>query len=405
MKTKNLRIVALTIIAGAALFSTSCKKENILDEKVKADGTLAKIGDESAFELDGIKFSTKIETYMAGKVAGYGYAIYHDRKLFSYADGGGGWARKKQDAPTRLYNMHTRQGIANATKFVTALATIAILEKYGLKLNEKIYKYLPSNWKPCKEFKELTFERLLAHRTGLINYGENFSDYRKTVEDGVQLNEFYTNGRDYDNINYGLVTILLPYVVAKNTPLGPQSVILKSLEKYPNELYKFLGSNFINIVRQNVFKPGGIEHWDVMDYCVWDNSGPIPASQGTLGYPSLKGPEKGTEKEDERKNGGASGLYISPLEFGRIQFEATQGDIVSKEGYKSMRDLLLGFDGAANGKYGRYTWKNGSAKNQEAMIIDFGRTQVVVFANSTPSLIGDDPHILINAYETSWVEK
>lgn len=405
MKTKNLKTVALAVVAGAALFSTSCKKENILDEKVSLDGTLAGTGNKGVPELDGIKFALNIESYMNGKVAGYGYAIYHDRKLYYYGNGGGGWARKKVDAPANAHSINTRQGIASSTKFVTALATLAILEKYDLDLDEKIYKYLPSNWKPCKEFKELTFARLLAHRTGLKNYGGKFSDYRKTVEDSVQLNEFHGNIRDYDNINYGLVAILLPYVMAKKSPSTADDNALKLLEPFPSQLYSLLGAAFIQIVRQNVFKPGGVINWDIMDYRVWGTNGPMTAAEGTLGYPSVNGTEKGTQKGDERANGGAGGLYISPLEFARIQLAATDGAIVSKEGYLRMRTELLGFDGAVKGAHGRYTWKNGGANNHETMIFDFGRTQVAVFANSNLSEIGNDPTILANAYDAAWVTK
>jgi CubicO group peptidase (beta-lactamase class C family) len=403
---KNLKTVVFGMLTCAALSAVSCKKENQLAEPLssadlnKASG----LGDLAILEFDGMKFAQNIENYMQGKVSGYGYAIYHEGMPYYIGNGGGGYSRKPQDAPATLHGAQVRQGIASSTKFVTALATISMLEQCGIGLNEKLYHYLPSNWKPTAEFKQLDFERLLSHSCGLINLGGDYAGLKRTVEDGVDMVRFNAKTRLYNNVNFTLAAFILPYVYAKKkSPLD--YLALKSLEGNPTALYNGLGQRFIGIARVNVFKKAGLLHYGVMDWTTWNNNGPIHPSTGTLGYTTVSGAEKGTQKGDSRPNGGAGGLYISASEFAKIQLAASEGKIVSTAGYKAMRDRLLGFDGFRIGAHGRYTFKNGGANNHETMIFDFGKTQVAVFANSGTSEIGNDPMILVNAYDKAWVPK
>jgi len=399
MKTKFL---LLALVAVAAL---SCKKENELDPKVQAD-KLANlpIDGNPVPELDVAKFARNIEAYLDGRVAGYGYTIYHKGQAFWLDNGGGGWARKQSDPPAKAHGAYVRQGTASVTKYITALATIATLEKAGVSLDDKLYTYLPTNWKPSVFFKELTFKRLLAHETGLKNYGREFGDLKKTVEGPVDIMEYVNSDADYDNVNYDLAAIIIPYVSAKhNFPADYQ--VLKGLEKNPTELYKQLATRFIGIARASVFKPAGIQQWNVMDWYTWDNNGIIDPSLGTLGYTTVSGNEKGSEKGDSRPNGGAGGLYCSTAEMGKIQFAAANGKIVSTANYKRMQEQELGYDGVYNGKHGKYYWKNGGANRHETIVADFGETQVAVFTNSRTSDIGNGLGVLGKAYDDAWAIK
>lgn len=395
MKTKNILLVIVTVIA------CSCKKEDI---KVQADRKIAGIGEFSNTPpktFDPLLMAGKIDAYMNGKVAGYGYTIMHEGKPYFLNQGGGGWARHRVDAPNiARHGYQARQGIANAAKFVTALATISLLEKYGLSLNEKIYPYLPTNWKPSDEFKQLTFGRLLEHRTGLINYGRRLADYKKTVEGPVNTVIFEDGCRIYDDVNYGLAVVLLPYLKAKKGTVTEYNS-LKVLESQPLELEESLIYRLIGHIKMNVFKPAGFPYFNMMDYTPWANNSYLTAYESNLGYSTIDGSTPGVIT-DERMIAGARGLYISASEFTQLQYAATQYKIVSKEGYEAMRTQLLGFDGAVTGAHGRYTWKKGSGEKFETMIYDFGKTQVAVFANSMHSQISDDPSILSKAFDESW---
>jgi Beta-lactamase len=407
MKTQIIKIATLSFVLVVSLLTTSCKNNDVMPET-----NFAETGNHSAarsenlaiLQFDGEKFGKAIETYMNGKVAGYGYNVMHDGMLV--AGGGGGWARKSFESNPVKHSYHQRQGIASSTKFVTALATVAVLEKYKIPLSAYVYLYLPVSWKPGETFKKITFERLLAHRTGLVNNGGTWEGFKKTVEGPIQQDEFDANIRDYDNINYALLGIVLPYIVIKKTQSLTNQQLL-ALENFSDNWYSVngLGFQFRNIVRNYVFKPAGLQYWNVMDYAVWNNYGLMNAELGTKGYPSANGTEPGLLKGDTRINGGAGGLYISPNEFGHIQLAAAQGKIVTDEIYEEMKTKRLGFDGIVNGVRGKYYWKNGGADNHETMIFDMGRTQICVFTNSGTSQIGNDATIIANAYDSAWVIK
>lgn len=407
MKTQIIKIATLGFVLGISLFTTSCKNNDVMPETnfaTTGNHSAARSGDFAILQFDGPKFGKTIENYMNGKVAGYGYNVMHDGVLV--AAGGGGWARKQFESNPVQHSYHQRQGIASSTKFVTALATVAVLEKYKIPLSAYVYLYLPVSWKPSETFKKITFERLLAHRTGLINNNGGWEAFKKTVEGPIQEDEFNNNVRDYDNVNYSLLGIVLPYIVIKKTQALTNQQLL-ALENFPNNWYSIngLGLQFRNIVRNYVFKPANLQYWDIIDYAVWNNYGLINADWGTKGYPSANGTEPGLLKGDSRINGGAGGLYISPSEFGRIQAAAAQGKIVSDAIYEEMKTKRLGFDGIVNGTRGNYYWKNGGADNHETMIFDMGRTQICVFANSNTSQIGNDATIIANAYDNAWTTK
>ncbi len=396
MKTQLLKLSVVTLSLATTLITTGCQENELLPELTDQKGA-ARTGDLAILQFNGAKFGKSIDAYMNGRVAGYSYTVFHDGQLV--AGGGGGWARKPFETNPAKHSDQQRQDIASSTKFVTALATVALLEKYGISLNSPVYPYLPVTWKPSDEFKKITFERLLAHKTGLINYKTGWPGWKKTVE---ELNVDDKVG-GYDNVHYSLMAVILAYIdVKKNNTFTISQLV--NLESGIDNWYTDgqVGARFRALVRLHVFKAAGLQYWDVMDYTSWNNNGVINPEMGTKGYPSVSGNEPGIAKTDLRINGGSGGLYISANEFGRIQEAAASGKIVSDANYEAMKSKRLGFDGVVNGSRGRYYWKNGGANNQETMLFDMGRTQICVFANSSHSEISSDPSIIANAYESAW---
>jgi len=390
----------LALATSLLLASSSCSKMEELQPETNSathSARLAGLGDIGVPVFDGAKFGKSIEAYMDGKVAGYGYTVFHDGKLV--AGSGNGWARKSFESNPTKHSDQQRQDIASASKFVTALATVALLEKHKISLKSPVYYYLPVTWKPSVEFKKITFERLLAHQTGLINYKTGWPGWKKTVE---ELNVDNKVG-GYNNVHYSLMAVILTYIDVQKTNTFTDKQ-LASLESGNENWYTdgTVGQRFRSLVRLHVFKAAGLQHWSIMDYTSWNNNGVISPLQGNMGYPSVSGNEPGIAKTDLRINGGSGGLYISANEFGRIQDAAAHGEIVSDTNYEIMKTSRLGFDGVVNGARGKYYWKNGGANNNETMIFDMGRTQICVFANSTQSDISTSPSIIANAYDSAW---
>lgn len=412
MKTQITKSIIACLLAGSSLWTIGCQKEDIPVESLTENTAHSAVRqaqpypDFSLTKFSADKFASNIETAMNNNFnsAAYGYAIYNEGQLYYKGIGGNGWARKPVDAPSLLHGALVRQDIGSVDKFVTALAAIVLLDRYGLTLSEPVYKYLPSNWHPSTNFKKLTFERLLAQRTGLINNGEEWDDLEKTVEGPMDLTKFNNNSYEYNNINFVLMGIILSYLQEKKeVVVFPNSTPpLQSLEGFSEAIYNETGYRYRKIVQNYVLKPAGLQYWNLIDFVVWDNSGPIDANLGTKAYKYGNLETPGVNKLDARRTGASGGMYISAAEFGQIQAAAAQGKIITAARYQAMKDKRLGLDGVVDGNHGKYYWKNGSYNNFQAMIFDYGKVQAAVFANSPNSGI-TDPALLTSAYEKAWL--
>jgi hypothetical protein len=99
MKTQLFKPSVIALSLAIALITAACKENELMPESTPKNGA-ARSGDLAILQFDGAKFGKSIETYMNGKVAGYGYTVFHDGQLV--AGGGGGWARKPfESTPTR----------------------------------------------------------------------------------------------------------------------------------------------------------------------------------------------------------------------------------------------------------------------------------------------------------------
>ena len=394
MKKQLSNLFAFSLVTATTLLGTGCAENNVLPD---ATNGKARIGDITTLQFDGPTFGKALETYMNRKVVGYGYTAFQNGKVV--AGGGGGWASKSFESYPIKHGDQQRQEIAGCGKFVTALTTAAMLEKYGMPLDSKVYPYLPVTWQQGKAMKEITFERLLAHQTGLINHGTGWDKLKKAVE------EYDVDDKvgGYDNVNYRLMAIILVYLdIHKNKELLPQQ--LAGFEANPFFWPESVGNRFTGMAREHVFKPAGLSFWYMVDYTTWDNNGAISAELGTKGYLSVVGNEPGMLKPDRRHDVGPGELYLSANEFGRIQTAAATGKIVSDPYYEVMKTKRLGFDGAVSGAKGTYYWKKGSAAYHETILFDMGQTQICVFANSSGSGI-ENPSVIANIYEKAFIAK
>lgn len=403
MKLIKPNTFTASMVAITMMFSTACQREKVL-EPLSADSNIspnnnAKI---AAPIFNATQFGASIDNYLNGKVAGYGYNVIHDSQLV--AAGGGGWARKWYETNPTKHSYQVRQGIASSTKFITALTTIAVLEKYNISLDAAVYPYLPVSWKASEGFKKVTFKRILQHSAGLINYGSSWANMKQTVEGPINEANFTNKTISYTNLNYSLMAVILASLDIRKS--GNMSLLTLETQEKSGAWYtaNAFGAYYRGLARVHVFKKAGLLHWSVVDYTTWNNDGVIPAENGTKGYASVWGTEAGQLKGDSRLNGGSGGLYISTNEFGYVQSAAVEGKIISLKNYQRMKNEWLGFDGVLNGKYGKYSWKNGASNNHETLIIDMGRIQVAIFCNSQASDIGSSTGraAMRDAYDAAW---
>ena len=397
-----MKSISLAMFAAAVLFTTSCKEELIPTEEISAqteeDNRNAKLGIPTKFDVNG--FATRIESLLEDQV-GFGYAIYHNGQEFYQANGGDGFARKHFEGSFQLHGAIVKQEIMTTTQYVTAIAALKILKKYNLPLTTKVWNYLPKNWVPSSQFKELDFERLLAHKTGLIYYPNHWDKVKLTVEGPINESIFNAKTKQNNNINYLLLGIILPYVEATELKKQGNAAKWNELNATP-ENFMLYGEHYRNIVRTNVFAPAGLENATVIDWQAWGQSGPISPSMSTQGYPTRNGDEAGIDKAIVRWDCGATGLYLSASQFGKLASKVAQKELLTDTEINLMKSKLLGFDGKLTGTQGSYFYKSGVGFNCETIFIDFGPVQVAVFANSPQSDISNAT-VVAQLYENSFV--
>lgn len=402
MKKHLLKSLSLGIFAAAVLFTTSCKEELIPTEELAAqtegDNRNAKLGLPTKFDVNG--FATSIENLLEDEV-GFGYAIYNNGEEFYQANGGDGFARKHFEGNFQLHGAVVKQEILTTTQYVTAIATLKILKKYNLPITTKVWNYLPKNWVPSSQFKELDFERLLAHKTGLIYYPNNWDKVKFSVEGPINEPVFSSKTKQNSSINYLLLGIILPYVEATELKKQGNAAKWNELNAIPDNFMVY-GEHYRGIVRTNVFVPAGLENPTIIDWQAWGPSGPISPSQSTKGYPTRNGDEPGIDKPTVRWDCGATGLYLSASQFGKLSSKVAKNEILTSTELNLMKSKLLGFDGKLTGTKGSYYYKSGVGYNCETIFIDFGPVQVAVFANSPQSDISN-PTVIAQMYENSFV--
>lgn len=395
----------LAVVSALVLGNQSCKNHDEVQPFTSPDHASARlesIGVLSAGGFDVETFADKIEARLNGKVPGYGYRIVVNGIPYTKRPGGGGKARFSVDAPERAYDATAKQEIGSCSKFVTALLVTQVLEKNGKTLEEKVWTYCPSYFKPSTDFKKLTFRDLLAHTSGVVNYGLNsngeLADLQDSMEKGIwepgeNLASFAANdgsntapygSYDYANMNYALCRMLVPYVYAKfESPITLND--FKAKETDYQALQTAVSETFRRLMRERVFLPAGLSAWYLVDLTPWGG----PASTFTKYYSAPNPTQPGADDTGSVLTCGAGGLNLSANELAQIVAAARAGKIVKPELLAQFKTgdgkgNQMGFDDAVTGTFGKYYWKNGSDGKSNAILLDFdGPTANVQLAITT----------------------
>lgn len=418
MKTFLKFFTGIALTASLLVTTTGCDRfENQIQPEPAQSGA-ARLGgfDLSNGGFDPALFAQKIEAQLDTKVPGFGYRMWVNGSEYAVGAGGGGKARYAVDAPALNYTAQTRQEVASCTKFVTALTVLRILERNGKNTSELVWPYMPAYFKVHPDFKKLRFVDVLSHTSGIAQYPSpnvqkgQLNSIQLSVENGIQLNEYTANTWDYENMNYGVLRLTVPYLYAKleNPSL---KATLSALETDYAALNVKVASVFVDAVRKEVMLPAGIAAWSQVDFQDWGS----PVNQLTKYYPGNITSQPGTNNPSNALDPGAGGLVISADELAQVMAKARAGKIVSPNTYQQMKAgkiglYQLGFDNNIIGKYGSYYHKNGGSSNVSATVIDFqGKSgnesavnvQLVVMANMGSSQAGS-PGVWATLFDQSW---
>ena len=132
--------------------------------------------------------------------------------------------KRAQTAPNAniTWSEDTKMHVASVSKFLTAVGLVKLLDEKGISYDAKIIDYLPDYWTKGNKINQITFRHLLTHQSGFSGQSSH-SDYfymQIKVAQGVTGVGSY----DYENMNYGLMRILISIIngdIKKNLNFSP----------------------------------------------------------------------------------------------------------------------------------------------------------------------------------------
>ncbi len=338
-----------------------------------ANGALATTICDGKNCINVCKLEKEIRSRLDGHVVGYGLLAGQYPRMTS-----GGLARTAADGGAVNFTPQTKLSVGSVSKFVTAVGTIAVLDKYNVSVDAAIGPYLPADWSPTTYIKNLTFAQLLSQTTGIKTYGNVAQTY-------AQLKTFFTQSIDanpltnktacpgntttistnpinpnnmgycYSNYNFAILRILLPkvagYAEDANQAARPQT----------------LANQFQTLVQQNVFDKVG----QTGVACK-------PPANATYGWAHLMpGSSMGTDFGNETLVCGAASWVLSVEDLAKMLMSLNAGDgkilKTSPDRYAQMRTRGFGLDVAGNGEIEKNgAWGSSSGNLNSTSIAVFG---------------------------------
>jgi CubicO group peptidase (beta-lactamase class C family) len=280
---------------------------------------------------------------------------------------------------------NTRMHIASVSKLLTAIGLVKLLDSKGISYDAKIHNYLPAYWEKGNNIDQITFRHLLRHRSGWSG-DSSASDYafmKNRVASGVPKPG--ENG-DYENMNYGLMRILIPVIN------GDVSVNFSPPAPLPKDEYwdTITIGFYKEWMQDNVFTPAGVA-----------NAGfaPLPiAANSALAYAFPTG--DGWDSGDLQTVAGGVGWRLSVNEVLNVMNHVRRKNtILSTAQFQYMMNNKFGLNGDVDSPLGKMYFKKGGwgGNKTEQCVAYFlpDDMELVIFVNSKISVQGFSLHGLI----------
>jgi CubicO group peptidase (beta-lactamase class C family) len=321
-------------------------------------------------KLDVGAFGTAMHTLLKDNVVGYMLQVRKTDQLvynliWNYAqtpaDGNKGW------------NENTRMHVASVSKYLTAVSLVKLLDAKKISYDAKIADYLPTHWSRGANIDKITFRHLLTHRSGFSTGGSS-SDYafmKQRVANGVPA----VGGYDYENMNFGLMRILIP-IINGDVPKTASFVSDAALNDQAWDAVTLY--HFKSYMQAKVFSPAGVS-----------NVGFSPAAPNALAYKFPNTGAKGWNSGDLASVAGGAAFRLSTKELldvmGAIRRKNT---IIPADKAQYILDNYFGIDQVIETPAGKIynkngAWGTGDGKTEQCVAYFMpDDVEIVVFVNS-----------------------
>ncbi len=359
-----------------------------------------------AKEFNVVKFRQQIVSAL-GTARGFSMVI---NKGGLWADTfSSGWAY--QDARSGAYvNMSINQeiNVASVSKAITAVGVLQLLKKNGIDITSKIGTWLPSYWNAKQVIKDLTFQELMSHSSGLVESNTSYDSIKATVARGLDNPAKPVDV--YANINFALFRAMIPYMNDKTAAVNKENSMLPG---DPDGFENWLSLEYVKYMQTKVFDPIGIA-----DATCAPNSNTASAFNEYNGGPvnSVVSRTPG----DWTNSCGGGGYYLSTLELARFMaFLVHSYNMLESTERNTMDFKLMGWDnedspstdmGPSYGKDGALYWDLNSNNGPDAgepglqtLIMKFPiGIEIALVVNSIPGNWRNLSNTVRNAYNNSW---
>ena len=349
-------------------------------------------------------FEQNILDALAGQTIGYAYSIGLNGVLFN--ESFDGLSRTMADGMEISQSPTKEMYIASMSKTISAVALLELLNEEGISVNESISDYLPADWTQGPNLEDVTFRRLLTHRSGLDaanvsccgTAGQTLASLQSIIAAGS------TGASDnqpsvYTNANFSLLRILIPQIAN-----GP-GVIANWANIWP--LDAVYAARYSIYVDNNVLAPAGINKLT----CAPDED---PEAR-TLLY-SVNAPNgMGLDPGDWSLSCGATGWYLSANELASfLAFLRFTNEIIGPATRELMDELFLGwldpvaFAGFVQGTFGVYRahggdYQSGNRGMTGCMMNFHINVQTSLVINSVGGNLGGHACTLLkDAFDAAW---
>ncbi|MEO6253905.1 MAG: serine hydrolase [Ferruginibacter sp.] len=398
MKITNFICGTLSLIIITTSFS--CKKESLpLNSNAKI------------FSVT--KFKTNLESGIMNSAAtqprGYSFVINKDG---SWVDTTSFGSASTNATGGGFNKMHVNQeiNIASVTKALTAIAVFQLIKTMGngITTKSKIGEWLPTYWNAKQAIKDITFEQLMTHSSGLTESNTGYDSLKATVARGLD-----NPAKPFDvyaNINFALFRAMIPYMRDKAGAAAKEASMLPgNAAGFEN----WLSQQYIDYMQVKVFTPIGLNNV---------TCNPALNSAQAFSEPTGVGLASAT-LTDWTNTCAGGGYFMSVMEMARVMaYLSHTYTLLDKDQRKLMDDNFMGWDnedspmtvaGQAYGKDGALWWDsnnsgvqdNGDAGLQTFVIKFPNGVELSLVINSIPGNYRSISNFVKNAYNNAWVEQ
>jgi CubicO group peptidase (beta-lactamase class C family) len=183
------------------------------------------------------KIADEIKTRFTDKAVGWSVTVMGAGG--ATASVAGGAARRAPDSAPRAMSDKERISIASVSKTITAATMMRVMPQKNVKLGDKAYLQLPSDWTFDPKFKEVTIQQLMGHTSGIWdeNCGIDLATLKACAAKAPQADKSF----HYANTNYALQRLMLVRMYGLSTTTA---------EEY--------GNQYVTIVNRQTFNSAGL---------------------------------------------------------------------------------------------------------------------------------------------------